>query len=223
MVRQMMGPLAERYVEYAVDIRQSGSHLLDLINDILDISSVESGKATLPETEPVDLHQEVETCAHLLALTAEENGVAISNEVPEEAPCLVAEPRRLRQILLNLIGNSVKFSPQGTTVSVRLDVGEDGLCLQVIDRGWGMAPEQVETVFEPFVQLHPGTAKASLGTGLGLTLVRNLVEMHGGRVVLQSAPGEGTTALVRFPASRTAHRGPAPKARGGARACDLPR
>src|SRR3546814_1052109 len=91
--------------------------------------------------------------------------------------------------------NSVKFSPPGTTVSVRLDIDDEGLCLQIIDRGRGMEPKEVEKVFEPFVQLHPGTDKAQLGTGLGLTLVRNLVEMHGGRIVLKSAPGEGPTAF----------------------------
>src|SRR3546814_2651598 len=94
MVRQMMGPLGEHYAEYAGDIHQSGRHLLDLINDILDISSVESGKATLGETSAVDLHEEVATCAHLLGHGAQATGVAISNEVPADAPCLVAQDRK---------------------------------------------------------------------------------------------------------------------------------
>src|SRR3546814_12832050 len=119
MVRQMMGPLGEHYAEYAGDIHQSGRHLLDLINDILDISSVESGKATLGETSAVDLHEEVATCAHLLGHGAQATGVAISNEVPADAPCLVAQPRRLRQILLTLMTTSVKFSPPGTPARVR--------------------------------------------------------------------------------------------------------
>src|SRR3546814_4553423 len=101
----------------------------------------------------------VQTCALPIS-----TGVAISNEVPADAPCLVAQPRRLRQILLNLMTNSVKFSPPGTTVSVRLDIDDEGLCLQIIDRGRGMEPKEVEKVFEPFVQLHPGTDKAQLGT-----------------------------------------------------------
>src|SRR3546814_90887 len=125
MVRQMMGPLGEHYAEYAGDIHQSGRHLLDLINDILDISSVESGKATLGETSAVDLHEEVATCAHLLGHGAQATGVAISHEVPAAAPCLVAQPRRLRQIPLNLMTHSVKFSPPGPTVSARLDLADD--------------------------------------------------------------------------------------------------
>src|SRR3546814_18878432 len=97
MVRQMMGPLGEHYAEYAGDIHQSGRHMLDLINDILDISSVESGKATLGETSAVDLHEEVATCAHLIGHGAHATGVARSNADPAAASCLVPQPRRLRQ------------------------------------------------------------------------------------------------------------------------------
>src|SRR3546814_2992904 len=122
----------------------------DLISDVaLPISSVESSKATLGETSAVHLYEEVATCAHLLGHGAQATGVAVSHEVPADAPCLVAQPRRLRQILLNLMTNSVKFSPPGTTVSVRLDIDDEGLCLQIIDRGRGMEPKEVEKVFEP--------------------------------------------------------------------------
>jgi len=201
IARRMMGPLEGRYVEYARDIHKSGDHLLALINDILDISSVEAGKLVL-EPAPVDLYDVTQSCLELLGQAARSAGVTLVNEVPADAQRLLADPRRLRQILLNLVGNAVKFSHRESSVFVRLGGDAGHVTLEVIDHGIGMAPELVEQVFEPFVQLRTGADRAHEGTGLGLALVRQFVALHGGTIRLESAPGKGTTAIVAFPRAR---------------------
>lgn len=221
MANQSMGPLDERYVGYAGYIRSSGDHLLSLINDILDISRVEAGKAALDE-EPVDLFEAAETCCRLLRRNADDAGVALVNAVARDAPRLIADPRRLRQILLNLVGNAIKFSPEGATVDIAVEepdgsMGGDrggGLVLKVVDRGVGIVPLQIERAFKPFVQLSAGLRRSHDGAGLGLALVKRFVEMHGGAIELDSEPGRGTTALVRFPEFRVDRSNPAgaPKA-----------
>src|SRR3546814_19632482 len=121
-----------------------------------------------------------------------------------------------------LVGNSLKFSPPGSSITVRLECRDDGVSLEIADQGVGLEPDQLERVFEPFVQLRPGSDRAHMGTGLGLTLVKNLVEAHHGTIVLESRPGEGTTAKIRFPRFRVLthiRHGPSGAAAGPLPAC----
>ena len=198
MAQKLMGPIIPRYVEYAHDIRTSGDHLLSLINDILDISAVEAGKATI-EPVPVDLRAIADTCLSLTKHAAEGRSVTVVNEVANDLPRLMADPRRLRQILLNLIGNAVKFSQPGASVFVRASLDGASMTINIVDSGPGIPAHEVERVFEAFVQLSAGQVRSHEGAGLGLALVKRFVELHGGTIKLDSHLGQGTTARITLP------------------------
>ena len=201
MARKLMGPLNDHYLGYAVDIRESGAHLLELINDILDVSCLEANKAEIEATE-LDLSELIQSCLILILHTAEARNVTLVNELPEELPRLFADRRRVQQILLNLIGNAIKFSPVGASVFVRVDATAPGLSIEVADQGAGMAADKIEQVFEPFVQLKPALNRSHEGAGLGLALAKKFAELHGGSVTLESELGEGTVARVNLPEDR---------------------
>jgi len=192
----------ERHLEYAEHIHDSGAHLLDLINDLLDLSKAEAGALELHE-EDVDLGRLVATCLDLLAPAAAKAGVSINAAAATNAAIRVrADDRKLRQILLNLLSNAVKFTPRGGNVTVSTSVSEEGVAIAVADTGPGMTPEQVERAMQPFVQIEQGYDKSRQGTGLGLPLIKVLTELHGGTFEMTSTPGQGTTGVVRLPASR---------------------
>ncbi len=197
MKEQMAGPLANpKYLEYAGDIHRSGLHLLDLVNDILDLAKVEAGGYEL-RIEEVDLHAVVERSVSMLALMAEKRGVRIRTEVP--VPCrLAADERALTQILLNLLSNAVKFSHRGANVTLSV-VQDDGVIIVVGDDGIGMRPEDIPKVLEPFGQLAGAETLGEPGTGIGLPLSKGLVELHCGTLSIESEPGKGTRVTVHFP------------------------
>lgn len=199
MAEERFGPLGQRYAGYARDIRQSGQHLLAVINDILDITRVEAGKIELT-CELVSARAVVDGCFRMLRQRALEAGVSLTNEVPKDAAPLYADQQRLRQIILNLIGNAVKFSTSGDNVVVRfLDTGSSR-GLQIVDHGIGIPADQIASAFEPFAQLHTGVARKYEGAGLGLPLVRHFTELHGGTVSIESEAGAGTVVTVLLPA-----------------------
>lgn len=198
MAEERFGPLGERYAGYARDIRQSGQHLLEVINDILDLARVEAGKVDLA-IEPLAPALVVEGCFRMLRQRAVEAGIQLRNEVPADAPLLHADHQRLRQIILNLVGNAIKFSGGGTEVTVRHVDTPRGQGLEIIDQGIGMPADRIEAAFEPFSQLHAGFGRRFEGTGLGLPLVRSYMELHGGTVEIASRRGVGTTVTVLFP------------------------
>ncbi len=200
---ETFGPLgAPKYKEYIADIFDSGKHLLGVINDILDMSKIEAGKVELYEKE-VEVLQVVESCLALVRDRAASAGVTIECRVPKSLPRLRADERRLKQILLNLLSNAVKFTPSGGRVEVDAGVAEDGgLLLSVTDTGIGIAEESLDAVMKPFFQVDSSLARKFEGTGLGLPLANSLAALHGGDIELKSAPGEGTTAVVRIPAHR---------------------
>jgi signal transduction histidine kinase len=202
--RQIFGPIGEdRYVDYAKDIHASGTHLLQVINDILDISKAEAGKVDLRET-PVDVARALAACAKLLAPRAEAGQVRVEIDVPEDAPLLLADEQRLRQIVLNLMSNAVKFTPPGGRVTAGSARDADGaLRLTVSDTGIGMREQDIPRALEPFGQIDSALARRFEGTGLGLPLTKKLVELHGGTLELRSRPGDGTAAIVRFPPARS--------------------
>lgn len=203
MAGEMLGPIPARYRTYAEDIRDSGSHLLRIINDILDVSKIEAGRMELRE-ETVDLRQTVRQVAQLLRPRAEAAGIAVDHDGETEPLLIYVDERLIKQVLLNLVGNAVKFTHAGG--SVRIDVSRDPsgrteLC--VADTGIGIAPEDLDRIIEPFVQVEGRLNRRFEGTGLGLPLSKGMVELHGGALGIASVVGTGTTIRVVLPASRS--------------------
>ena len=199
---EALGPAArERYREYAGDIHRSGSHLLELINDLLDLSKIEAKGVTL-KPQHVLLGPLVVEVAELLMPEARKSGVAIETLAPDETLAATADKLRLRQILLNLLSNAVKFTPAGGCVRIEASAPSLGwVALTVRDSGIGIAPEHMALVMQPFGQVDNVLTRTKPGTGLGLPLVKSLTEMQGGRFTLSSRVGEGTTARIELPRS----------------------
>lgn len=193
--------------EYARTIHRAGSILLDLINDILDLSKVEAGKIVLAD-DLVDLAGELDACIEMLAPRAAEGGLTLhrlpGGAARETGALLEGDQRAIRQILMNLLSNAVKFTPSGRSVAAAASLGEDRRWRLVVrDEGVGIESSDLERIFEPFEQSREGYLTAGSGTGLGLTITRALVELHGGALAIDSAPGKGATVTVTFPAART--------------------
>lgn len=200
----MFGKKSEgRQAEYAGLIHESGTHLLDLINDILDLSKAEAGALELHE-EKFRLRPLVENCIQLLAPAADKAGIEVVGPAKEAGnPALYADERKLRQILLNLLSNAMKFTPAGGAVTVSYDSSADvGINLTVADTGVGLTPDQLKKAMQPFVQVDESYSKTTQGTGLGLPLTQKLTELHGGRLEMRSSPGRGTKAIVHLPVER---------------------
>ncbi|HUH85535.1 MAG TPA: HAMP domain-containing sensor histidine kinase [Stellaceae bacterium] len=196
------GALAPRHAEYVRDIEASGAHLLQLVNDLLDLSKAEAGRLELTETtfRLADTFDAVKRFLREQAAPAE-----IDLDVRAPAPILrlVADELKLRQILLNLLSNALKFTPAGGTVTLDATVDDDGgATIRVSDTGIGIAPADIERAFTSFVQLESPLPSRIPGTGLGLPLSRALAELHGGRLTLDSTPGRGTIATLRLPTER---------------------
>jgi|GEM_PF-884834 len=210
MAEERFGPLGTRYAGYARDIRQSGRHLLAVINDILDITRIEAGKIEL-SPEFVTPTAAVDGSFRMLRQRALEAGVTLRNGVPADVRPLHADIQRLRQIILNLVGNAIKFSNPGGEVTVQYVEVEGANGLRVVDRGIGILSDLFDSAFEPFAQLHSGFDRKYEGAGLGLPLVRRFMDLHGGTVTLESEVGAGTTVTVLFPirerSARAAARG----------------
>jgi len=189
--------------EYCEDIHVSGQHLLALINDILDISKVEAGRYTLQETElkPGEL---LDASLRLVRGRQEARVVELDVEAPAELPRIWADHRALKQILVNLLANALKFTPEGGRISAyAARTGDGGLEMGVSDTGDGMNKDEIARAFRPFEQVNAERHRRKAeGTGLGLTLVKELAELHGGAVKVDSAPGEGTTVRIQLPAAR---------------------
>ena len=191
------GPLNDKQTEYVEDIRNSGEHLLGLINQLLDLSKIEAGKFE-PRYERVDLPALVEGCVRLLSRQAERGRVTIATDIPADLPSLQADRRLVSQLLVNLLSNAVKFSPPESTVRIVASLNPSGAAeLSVIDSGAGIQPEDLGRIMLPFEQTELGKTKE--GTGLGLPMVKRIAELHGGDFTLESAPGEGTAATVSLP------------------------
>ena len=188
----------DRRKEYAQIIHESGMHLLEVVNTLLGMSRIESGAFDF-DPEPVQIVPLVHGCCDLLQLKADQAGVLLARDLPRESPEVVADGRACRQILINLVSNAVKFTPRGgrVTVSVRRD--GDRVRLGVADTGIGIAEADLPRLGDPFFQAGPAYARTHEGTGLGLSVVRGLVGLHGGEMVVESAPGEGTAVTVTLP------------------------
>ncbi len=200
---QMLGPVEnERYLEYTRDINNSANHLLSVINDILDLSKIEFGNVPLIE-ENVDLDATIASCLTIIGERARNGGLAIEYKPLRQMPILWAEQRRIKQVLINLLSNAVKFTPNGGVIAVTMRrEPDDTLAIAVSDTGIGIRREDIAVVMAPFGQVDTGLNRKFEGTGLGLPLTKAFVEMHGGRLTLDSELGRGTTVTVALPARR---------------------
>ena len=203
MYNESFGPLQNpKYKSYSKDINASGLHLLDLINDILDVSVIEAGKLELRESE-FDVAEIIESVARLINPKAKSSGVSLIYNVPSPSPRLRADSRRAKQILLNLLSNAIKFSPQNGTVTLAVTNDDGGgLSVSVVDHGIGMSREDIEEAVKPFGRTKYAYIREIEGTGLGLPLCDSLIKAHGGTLHVESAPGKGTTVTARFPPER---------------------
>jgi PAS domain S-box-containing protein len=203
MIEERFGPIKnERYREYLRDINRSGNHVLELINDLLDLSKIESGKLEL-EFEAVDLNEMVANTVAILQPQANENRIIIRTSLSRSVPKVVADVRSIRQIILNLVSNAIKFSPTNSQVIVSTVYESNGeVAMRIRDTGLGMSREQIEDALKPFHQVHKLNQDRNEGSGLGLPLTKALVEANRALFDLESEPNQGTIAHVLFPTQR---------------------
>ncbi|MGC9954131.1 MAG: PAS domain-containing sensor histidine kinase [Rhizomicrobium sp.] len=207
MAHEMFGALGgPRYLEYSRLIHESGNHLLELINGILDMSKIEAGKFELSE-EVFDLAEVTEASVRFVKLPAERAGVAIRTAIAPGAKLIFADKRAVKQILVNLLSNGVKFTPRGGEVRIRAGLDSRGIEIAVADSGVGISKKDLERLGKPFEQVEGEHVRAKEGTGLGLSLVKALAAMHAGEAVLESTLGEGTVVRVRLPYAAIGEKG----------------
>ncbi|WP_341702208.1 PAS-domain containing protein [Ferrovibrio sp.] len=192
------GSLTPKQNEYVDDILKSGHHLLQLINDVLDLAKVEAGRMEV-HVEALDVRQAIQDSLEMIRVQAERARVSIQADLPESLPNLQADERMLRQMLLNLLSNAVKFTPGGGRAWVTAATADGHLDISVHDTGVGMAPQDIPKALAPFGQVIGVLTRQHQGTGLGLPLVKSLAELHHGSLSITSAPGQGTTATIRLP------------------------
>jgi signal transduction histidine kinase len=198
LAERMFGEVNEKQAEYLQDILSSGRHLLSLINDILDLSKVEAGRLEL-ELGPFHLPTALDNALTLVRERATRHGITLTQTVDERVGDIVADERKVKQILLNLLSNAVKFTPEGGQVGVTATAAEGIVTIAVRDTGIGIAPEDQAAIFEEFRQVGREDARKQEGTGLGLTLAKKFVELHGGRIWVQSQVGQGSTFSFTLP------------------------
>jgi signal transduction histidine kinase len=197
---RLFGDLNEKQAEYLQDIHASGTHLLSLINDILDLSKIEAGRMDLELTD-FDLPGAIENALILVRERAGRRGITLGHTVDERVGVVYADERKVKQILLNLLSNALKFTPEGGRIDVRTAVNEGTVEISVADTGVGIAPEDQDAIFEEFRQV--GTADKKVeGTGLGLSLARKFIGLHGGRIWVKSQVGQGSTFTFTLPIRR---------------------
>jgi signal transduction histidine kinase len=208
MLYEAFGPLgAPRYKEYLGDINESGTHLLSLINDILDIARFDAGQAELHE-EVFDVESLIAESLRMVAGHAEKCDIALSTELAPDLPALKADKRRIKQVLINLLSNAVKFTPAGGEVKIFVHPTQSGLAMTVVDTGIGIAPGDLPKALERFGQVDSSLARKYEGTGLGLPLSKQLMELHGGSLLLESQEGVGTTVTITLPPGRLVPQSP---------------
>ena len=184
--------------EYAQIVHESGQHLLEVVNTLLDMSKIESGNFDF-QPDAFDAAQLVHSCCDLMQLRADQAGILFAREIARDLPELVADARACRQVAINLLSNAIKFTPRGGRIDVRLAREYDRIVLQVSDTGIGIAEEDLPRLGDPFFQAGQSYTRSHEGSGLGLSVVRGLVGLHEGEVALESAPGQGTTVSVFLP------------------------
>jgi signal transduction histidine kinase len=214
MKAEVFGPVSPpRYKEYVGDISDAGTHLLGLIDKVLDVAKIEAGKVE-PRPQPIDIPDLLKTCADLIQQPLDAGHLTLNMQLPAELPPVVADPQHLRQIMLNLLSNAVKFTLAGGEVSIgatRIAANDPGVPgaapgieIWVKDNGVGIAASDIAKALAPFGQVRTNATTAQQGTGLGLPITKSLTELNGGRFEIQSAPGKGTKVSIHFPAAKLA-------------------
>jgi two-component system cell cycle sensor histidine kinase PleC len=202
MESAMFGPLgADKYHEYCRDIRQSGQYLLDVINDILDMSKIEAGRIRL-DAEEIELDGLLAESMRIVSQRAEDKGLTLTAKIAPEIR-FQGDRRSMKQITLNLLSNAVKFTPEGGRVTVRARAAHGIVTIAISDTGIGIARDALQRLGRPFEQVDSQLTKRHEGSGLGLAIAKSLVQLHGGGMRIRSTPGRGTTVLVRLPVSPT--------------------
>jgi two-component system cell cycle sensor histidine kinase PleC len=203
MTSEVFGPHASSaYREYAQDIHDSGQHLLNVINEILDLSRIEAGRYELNE-EAVLLAHVVDDCRHMLNLRAKAKNQTVKDAIDPTLPRLWADERAVRQVVLNILSNAIKFTPQGGEITIKVGrTSSGGQYVSIKDSGPGIPEDEIPIVMSSFGRGSLAIKAAEQGSGLGLPIVKGFVELHGGAFQLKSKPREGTEAIVTFPASR---------------------
>jgi signal transduction histidine kinase len=208
LTEQLFGELNDKQLEYQRDILASGQHLLSLINDILDLSKVEAGRMEL-ELGTFSLREALENGLTMLKERAGRHGIALGLEIEEGLDEVEADERKVKQVVFNLLSNAVKFTPDGGRVALSARSADGEVRVAVSDTGVGIGADDLPYVFEEFRQVGQATAKAE-GTGLGLPLAKRFVELHGGRMWIESQPGVGSTFTFTLPQPATVHQTEAP-------------
>ncbi|MHB2265927.1 sensor histidine kinase [Aliihoeflea sp. PC F10.4] len=199
--QEVSGPLPAKQAEHVTLIREAGSHLLSIVNSILDVSKIEAGAYAI-HPEPFEMTDAIDRALALLDGQAAERGVTLANTAGDNVGELNADQRAVHQILLNLVSNAIKFTPQGGSVSVSASRMGERMSLVVADTGIGIAAADLDGLCKPFAQVHNDYTRKFEGTGLGLSLVKGLVALHDGDLSIESAPGQGTTVTVQLPLAR---------------------
>jgi signal transduction histidine kinase len=198
LLERMFGEVNDKQAEYLQDILSSGRHLLSLINDILDLSKIEAGRMEL-ELEAFDLSVALDNALTLVRERASRHGIRLAMSIDERLGAFVGDERKIKQVLLNLLSNAVKFTPEGGRVGVSAARSDGSVEISVSDTGIGIAAEDHEAIFEEFRQVGHDYSRKREGTGLGLTLARRFVELHGGRIWVKSEVGKGSTFTFSLP------------------------
>lgn len=198
MKARLFGPIPAKYAEYADLIHESGRHLVDLVGDVLDVSKIESEHYKLNQ-ENFDLNEIIRACVKLMQMTAEEAGVRSIVETPEQQVPVIADRKAMRQILFNLLSNAIKFTPGGGTVTTKIIISGDNVILSVSDNGVGMSQLDAGKVGQPYQQAQSAKESDARGTGLGLSLVKALAELHDGQFKVRSELGQGTCISLELP------------------------
>jgi len=203
---QRFGELGNpRYKEYAADINESGMHLLSIINDILDLSKIEAGSASTVNEAEFDVDAVIESAEHMVRMLAERGNVTLFVQKPEMSVRLIGVERMVRQILVNVLSNAVKFTDTGGVVSLTASLRSNGsFVISISDTGIGMSPDDIKLALTPFGQADNSLSRKHASTGLGLPLAKAMMELHKGRLMVRGAPGRGTTIILVFPAERVA-------------------
>jgi signal transduction histidine kinase len=197
LAEKLFGEINDKQAEYLGDILESGQHLLSLINDILDLSKIEAGRMEL-ELADFNLPGAIENTLTLVRERAHRRGIALERAVDERLATIRADERKVKQVLLNLLSNALKFTQEGGRIHVRADMHDGMAEISVTDTGVGIAPEDLEVVFEEFRQVGTAAKKVE-GTGLGLAISRKFIELHGGRIWVKSRVGTGSTFAFTLP------------------------
>jgi len=203
MMKETFGPLGNaKYSEYLGDVHSSACHLLEIINEVLDMSKIEAGRVELDE-EYFDIRQMIDSVSRMMASRAFSSGLKINENVAPDLPRIYADPRLVRQILINLVTNAVKYSKADGAIDIKAFRAENGnMALIVADSGVGIPRDRIHEALEPFGQISSHSDSANQGTGLGLPLAKAMAGLHGGTLKLESDVGQGTTVIVELPASR---------------------